>query len=82
MLPEMPPLGYQGPLLIHRSMLWSMRMWHGLTQSELAERVGVTRQTISSLERARSTPSVTLATALAFELDIAVEDLFDAAHLN
>lgn len=48
----------------------------GLSQEELAAQVGTTRQTISSLERGTSLPSVTLAIAIARALDCTVEELF------
>lgn len=47
-----------------------------LTQATLAERVGVTRQTIIAIERGGYVPSVALALLLATELSIAVERLF------
>jgi putative transcriptional regulator len=53
-----------------------------MSQEELADAVGTTRETISSLERGRSTPSVTLACALAHELSLTVEELFAADELR
>jgi putative transcriptional regulator len=47
-----------------------------LSQGELAERVKVSRQTICSLERGRSLPSVLLALAVARALDTTVEELW------
>lgn len=47
-----------------------------MTQEELAETVGVTRQTIISIERGRYNPSVGLALRLAKAFAVAVEDLF------
>jgi len=47
-----------------------------MTQQELADRVGVTRQTILSIERRKYTPSVALALCLAQALDVTVEALF------
>jgi len=47
-----------------------------MTQQELADRAGVTRQSIISIERGRYRPSVELALRLARVLGIAVEDLF------
>jgi putative transcriptional regulator len=49
----------------------------GLTQEGLAERVGVTRQTIISIERGNYDPSVGLALRLARALGVPVEDLFE-----
>ena len=47
-----------------------------LSQNELAQLVDVSRQTISSLENARSVPSVLLAIALARVLGTTVETLW------
>jgi len=48
----------------------------GLTQAELAERVGVTRKTVNTVENNVFTPSATLAIKLARALDLTVEQLF------
>jgi len=48
----------------------------GLTQQELAERAGVTRQSIISIEGGKYRPSVELALMLARALGCAVDDLF------
>jgi putative transcriptional regulator len=48
----------------------------GLTQAELAERVGVTRKTVNTVENRVFTPSATLAIKLAQALDLSVEELF------
>lgn len=48
----------------------------GLTQPDLAERVGVGRQSIARIEAGRQTPSVTLALAIAGALGEPVEALF------
>lgn len=47
-----------------------------LTQEQLADRIGVTRQTILSIEKGRYTPSVALALRMAAVLGCSVEDLF------
>ncbi len=47
-----------------------------MTQQELAERVGVTRQTILSIEKGKFKPSVELALRLAQVLGVSVEQLF------
>lgn len=49
----------------------------GMTQQQLAERVGVTRQTIISIERGRYRPSVELALRLARVFAVTVEELFE-----
>ena len=49
----------------------------GMTQAELAERVGVTRQTIHSIEKGKYKPTIELALRLTRELGVAVEELFE-----
>jgi len=49
----------------------------GMTQQQLADRVGVTRQTILSIERGRYNPSVGLALRLAEVFGVSVETLFE-----
>lgn len=48
----------------------------GLTQAELADRVGVSRKTINTVENGVFIPSTTLALKLARALEKPVEDLF------
>lgn len=48
----------------------------GINQSELGRRSGVSRQTISLIERGDYSPSVTLALKLARIFDVDVEDIF------
>lgn len=47
-----------------------------LTQEELASAIGVTRQTIISIEKGNYLPSILLAIKLAATLNVSVEDLF------
>lgn len=47
-----------------------------ITQAELAERVGVTRKTVNTVENGVFTPSATLAIKLAESLGLSVEQLF------
>jgi putative transcriptional regulator len=47
-----------------------------MTQQQLAERVGVTRQTIIALEAGKYTPSLTLAIKIARTFGVAVEEVF------
>jgi len=51
----------------------------GLTQAELADRVGVSRKTINTVENGIFVPSTLLALKLAAALDRRVEDLFRIA---
>ena len=59
-----------------RNLVRRQRMMAGMTQQELADRVGVTRQTILSIEKGKYTPSVALALGLAEVFDVSVETLF------
>jgi DNA-binding XRE family transcriptional regulator len=60
------------------SSLQSLREAAGLTQTELAARAGVSRQSIGAVEAGRHLPRVDAALALAAALGVAVEDLFGA----
>jgi putative transcriptional regulator len=60
-----------------RTDLRERREERGLSQAELGEAVGVTRQTINSIERGRYNPSLELAFALADFFDCRIEDLFE-----
>ena len=54
-----------------------MRFTHGeMTQQELADRVGATRQTIIAIEQAKYAPSLDLAFRIARVFDLDVEDVF------
>lgn len=59
-----------------RNTVGREREERGLTQEALAEKVGVTRQTIIALEKGNYTPSVALALKLAKVFKCRVEDLF------
>ncbi|APT96022.1 DNA-binding protein [Corynebacterium stationis] len=56
--------------------LKSLREQHGLSQQKLADALGVSRQTIISIEKGRYDPSLPLAFQLAAQFDCAIEDLF------
>lgn len=48
-----------------------------MSQQELADLVGVSRQTIIQLERNRYNPSMLLAYSIAQVFDVSIEDLFN-----
>lgn len=52
------------------------RRWNELSQSDLADVVGVSRQTIANIERGNYSPSVHLALAICRELGKTVEQVF------
>lgn len=47
-----------------------------MTQQELADRTGCTRQTIIMLEQGRYVPSLALALRIAYAFGISVDDIF------
>lgn len=53
-----------------------LRARFNLTQGELAERVGVTRQTIVSLEKGSYIPSLLLAMNIAEVFEMSIEEIF------
>ena len=53
-----------------------IRKERGVNQEELASAMGVSRQTISSLENGRYNPSIMLAYKLAKYFDMQIEDVF------
>ena len=59
-----------------RNRVRELREERGLSQSELARRTGVTRQTIISLEKGSYVPSRLFALNLCEGFDAAVEDVF------
>lgn len=54
-----------------------LRAAQGLTQQQLGNAMGVSRQTINAIETERYTPSLPLAIALARFFAIPVEEMFD-----
>ena len=54
-----------------------LRAQKDLAQGQLAEAMGVSRQTINSIENERYTPSLPLAMALARYFGVTVEEMFD-----
>ncbi|OFT77941.1 transcriptional regulator [Corynebacterium sp. HMSC30G07] len=58
------------------SMVRKWRRWLELSQQELADQVGVSRQTIANIERGNYSPSVYLALDICRELGKTVEEIF------
>jgi putative transcriptional regulator len=55
----------------------SLRFARGeMTQAELAEQIGVTRQTIIAIEQGRYSPSLEMAFQIARAFDVPLEDVF------
>ena len=58
-----------------------LRTQKNLAQGQLAEAMGVSRQTINSIENERYTPSLPLAISLARFFGVTVEEMFDEQGL-
>ena len=55
----------------------TLRFEHGeMTQAELADRIGVTRQTIIAIEQGRYSPSLELAFRIARVFKVPLDDVF------
>jgi len=61
-----------------RNSLKERRLELGLSQAELAKSMGVSRQTINSIETEKYTPSLPLALALGRFFNTPIEEMFDA----
>jgi putative transcriptional regulator len=66
-----PKYDIRNQIRLHRVKVGDM------TQQELADRVGATRQTIMSIEKGRYNPSVGLSLRIARVLGTTVEELFE-----
>ena len=62
--------------LILKNNLKDLRAEKGLSQAQLAEMVGVSRNTISSIETGQFNPTAKLALILCIALDKKFEDVF------
>lgn len=61
----------------------SLRFAHGeMTQAELADRVGVTRQTIIAIEQGRYSPSLEMAFQIARVFNVPLDDVFQFPDLG
>lgn len=52
------------------------RAMHNITQEDLAEAIGVTRQTVIAMEKGKYNPSLELAFKIARYFNVKVEDVF------
>ena len=59
-----------------KNRIEEIRKGRGMRQEELAARLCVSRQTISSLENGRYNPSITLAFQIAKLFALQIEDIF------
>jgi putative transcriptional regulator len=52
------------------------RAMHNLTQEDLAEAIGITRQTVIAMEKGKYNPSLQLAFKIAHYFKVKIEDVF------
>lgn len=62
--------------LILKNNLKSVRQGKSISQAQLAQMVGVSRNTISSIETGQFNPTAKLALVLCIALDVKFEELF------
>ncbi|AAK81256.1 putative transcriptional regulator [Clostridium acetobutylicum] len=65
-----------------KTRIQELRKQHKLSQEELALAVGVTRQTITSLEREKYTASLVLAYKIAHYFGLTIEEIFDFSEIE
>jgi len=66
-----------------RNNIRKLRFHHNeMTQEQLAEKVGVTRQTIIAIESAKYSPSLELAFRIAFVFGVPLEEVFSFEDKN
>ena len=59
-----------------------LRKQNKLSQSELADAVGTTRQTITSIEVGKYTASLVLAYKIAHYFNLTIEEVFDFSEID
>ncbi|APM39802.1 helix-turn-helix transcriptional regulator [Clostridium kluyveri] len=59
-----------------KNRLEEIRKQHGIKQEDLAAALGVSRQTIGSLENGRYNPSIILAFKIAKYFNMSIEEIF------
>ena len=60
-----------------KNQLEELRRQHAIRQEDLAQALGVSRQTVISLEKGEYNPSLALAFKLARYFNLSIEDIFD-----
>jgi putative transcriptional regulator len=65
-----------------RNRVRELREESGLSQGQLADELGVSRQTVNSIEVGRYTPSLPLALALGKFFQSTVEEIFDGTDAD
>lgn len=66
---------YQGGGIL-KNRVRELRISYGITQEDMAEKLGISRQTVISIEKERYKPSIVLAFKLAKLFNTSIEDIF------
>ena len=64
-----------------KNIIRDLRQQKAWSQSDLAEHLNVTRQTVNALERGRYDPSLPLAFAIANVFGLSIEEIFQPGGL-
>lgn len=67
----------QAPVRIVKNRIRVLRAEHEWSQAEVAERLGIARQTINALETGKYAPSLPLAFKISKLFELPVENIFD-----
>lgn len=65
-----------------KTKIKELRKQHKLSQAELADAVGTTRQTITSIEVGKYTASLVLAYKIAHYFHLTIEEVFDFHEID
>ncbi|MBQ7066049.1 MAG: helix-turn-helix transcriptional regulator [Lachnospiraceae bacterium] len=65
-----------------KTKIKELRKQHKLSQAELADAVGTTRQTITSIEVGKYTASLVLAYKIAKYFNMTIEEVFDFSEVE
>src|SRR6202051_1603722 len=79
--PQLVPAAHRGHLNL-ASSIRSMRLRNGLSQRQLAGRMGVPRTYVSKIENEKATPTLSSLARLARALEVTVPDLLSGGERN
>lgn len=68
--------------IIVKTKIKELRKLHKLSQADLADAVGTTRQTITSIEVGKYTASLVLAYKIAKYFNLKIEEVFDFSEID
>jgi putative transcriptional regulator len=60
-----------------KNVLKDLRIERGWTQSEIAQKLGISRQSVHAIESGKSDPSLALAFRIASLFELSVEQIFE-----